>query len=382
MDFLWRLKFVFQTHRKQVSLFLHDRRTTTDLTTNFLQESDKLLYGPLDLLAPEWTVVKRALCRWCNHWFSSHASLRACCRWRTPGWRFQWSLRRGSCRWCWAYVLWEDCSRPKCLTPHSRQCTGYFSLNQPTWKMKMKNRRMKRKMRETVKSADSRVRSDTQRNAWNMDDVMRNTRADKCEKMWRVRVFCSHLLTAAVFFPFHVALSAVSRSGSIPTPRPSAACPPTGGPAHCRCCTQLGKFRKLSQKNIVSLVQSTTSLAPTRQHLGYKSSSSASPCGVSCLRVHSFHWFLPTCLIRVLRILLTCTFQSSHSLRTPDPVLSGHQRVSSRARSGSVSKWPECAWSDAALGRFVWHALLDFPQFSARLLHWWFLFFHPVSLWL
>ena len=39
----------------------------------------------------------------------------------------------------------------------SRKCTGYFSLNQPTWKMKMKIKRMKRKMRETVKSAEWRV---------------------------------------------------------------------------------------------------------------------------------------------------------------------------------------------------------------------------------
>ena len=30
-----------------------DRQTTTDLTTSFRQESDKLVYGPLDLLAPE-----------------------------------------------------------------------------------------------------------------------------------------------------------------------------------------------------------------------------------------------------------------------------------------------------------------------------------------
>ena len=157
MDFLCRLKWVFQTHRKQVSLFKHDRQTTTDLTTSFRQKSDKLVYGSLDLLAPEWTVVKRALCRWCSHWFPSHASSRACCRWRTPGWRFQWSLRSGSCRWRWAHNLWEDCCRPMCLTPHSRKCTGYFSPNQPTWKMKMKIRRMKKNMRETVKSAKWRV---------------------------------------------------------------------------------------------------------------------------------------------------------------------------------------------------------------------------------
>ena len=35
------------------SLPVLDRQTTTDLTTNFLQESDKLVYGPLVLLALE-----------------------------------------------------------------------------------------------------------------------------------------------------------------------------------------------------------------------------------------------------------------------------------------------------------------------------------------
>ena len=48
---------------------------------------------------------------------------------------------------------------------------------------------------------------------------------------------------------------------------------------------------------IVSWSQSTTSLAPTRRQHRSKSSSSASPCGVSssfsCLSVRSFHWFLP-----------------------------------------------------------------------------------------
>ena len=45
MDFLWRLQWVIQTHQKQVSLFLHDRQTTTDLTKNFLQGSGKLVFG-------------------------------------------------------------------------------------------------------------------------------------------------------------------------------------------------------------------------------------------------------------------------------------------------------------------------------------------------
>ena len=39
--------------------------------------------------APEWTVVKRALCRWWSHGTLGHADLRACRRWRTPGWMCQ-----------------------------------------------------------------------------------------------------------------------------------------------------------------------------------------------------------------------------------------------------------------------------------------------------
>ena len=64
--------------------------------------------------------------------------------------------------------LWEDCSRPKCLTPQSRKCAWDFSSNEPTWKMKMKNRRMKRKMRETVKSAEKRVEEYQDNNNNNM----------------------------------------------------------------------------------------------------------------------------------------------------------------------------------------------------------------------
>ena len=73
----------------QVSPFLHDRQTRTELATNFRQENDKLIYGPLVLLAPEWTVVKMALCRWSRHWAARHASTRTSCRWIAPGGRFQ-----------------------------------------------------------------------------------------------------------------------------------------------------------------------------------------------------------------------------------------------------------------------------------------------------
>ena len=73
----------------------------------------------------------------------------------------------------------------------------------------------------------------------------------------------------------------------------------------------------------------------------------------------------------VLKILLTRTCWSSHSLWTRGPAMWEARRGFSHARSGSVSKWPECAWGDATLARFVWHApSRDHLQFSARLLHW------------
>ena len=35
---------------------------------------------------------------------------------------------------------------------------------------------------------------------------------------------------------------------------------------------------------------------------------------LSCLNARSFHWFLPTCLLAVLKILLSCTFQDSTAI--------------------------------------------------------------------
>ena len=61
------------------------------------------------------------------------------------------------------------------------------------------------------------------------------------------------------------------------------------------------------------------------------------------LNARSFHWFPPSCLLGVLKILLTCTFQSRHSLWTRGPATREAQRGFSRARSGFVSNWPECA---------------------------------------
>ena len=180
MDFLWRLNSPNYAHW-QVSPFLRDRQTTTDLTTNFLQESDKLVYGPLVLLAPEWRVVKRALYRWCRHWSPSHAGTRAWCRLRTPGWKFHWSLRSGSRRRSWAHNLWEELCWPKGKTPHSRKRTGGLAPNRSTWKMKWKIRRMKWQMGETK----WRVRREGRREikhtgAWQMDGMTRTNTSSQC----------------------------------------------------------------------------------------------------------------------------------------------------------------------------------------------------------
>ena len=72
-DFLWHLGLVNQTDQQQVALFWHDRQTTTGWTANLRQESHMLVYGSLHLLAPVWTVVKRAPCRWCSHRTPDHA---------------------------------------------------------------------------------------------------------------------------------------------------------------------------------------------------------------------------------------------------------------------------------------------------------------------
>ena len=47
-------------------------------------------------------------------------------------------------------LLWEDRSRQRCQGPHSRVCAGYLSTT--SWKRKVKNRRMRRKMREKMDS--------------------------------------------------------------------------------------------------------------------------------------------------------------------------------------------------------------------------------------
>ena len=142
-DFLWRLEFVSQTVPQQVAPFYDRQTTTTDWTTNLRHESDKLVCGSHHLLAPGWTVVKRAPCRWWRHRSRSHSGTAA--RPRIPGCRVQWPP------WCgsrWAHNLWEGRSRQGCQGPHQRVCTG--NLPTTSWKMKLmgkkKNRLIRRKM--------------------------------------------------------------------------------------------------------------------------------------------------------------------------------------------------------------------------------------------
>ena len=148
-------------------------------------------------------------------------------------------------------------------------------------------------------------------------------------------------------FPFVVALSAVSRSGSIPIPRHNAPLLHTPW-----------TFQHMSLKSFASWGHSTSSLGHTRQQLGSKSSSSSSPCGVSShliyLNARSFHWFLPTCLLGVLKILLMCTFVSS-----PFTMDSRPSQVGGSALSLSCGFWiglQTAARGDTTSARSVWHA--------------------------
>ena len=110
-------------------------RQGTDLATNFLQKSDKLVNGPLVLLAPE----KRALCRWSRHWAPRHASTRASCRWIAPGGRFQWSLSSGNRRRDWVRNLWEGRFWPKGQTPHSAKCQWDIAPMKSPWRKRFRS---------------------------------------------------------------------------------------------------------------------------------------------------------------------------------------------------------------------------------------------------
>ena len=84
-----------------------DRRRLTGRQT-FVKESDKRVYGSLHLLAPGWTVVKRALYRWC------HASSRTVLARGFLDEQFSglWDAGR------WAHDLWEGRTRQGCQGPH------------------------------------------------------------------------------------------------------------------------------------------------------------------------------------------------------------------------------------------------------------------------
>ena len=139
----------------------------------------------------------------------------------------QWSLRSGNHRRRWTLNLREDCSRPKCLTPHSRKYAWDFSSNQPTWKMKMKIRRMKRKMRETVKSAEWRVEEYQDNNnmrmthGWCAQDTL-----NQCQvRHWNV---CCETLENATCEG--VLFTWIASSKGVRRQRPRAQWRATGGP--------------------------------------------------------------------------------------------------------------------------------------------------------
>ena len=147
----------------------------------------------LVLLALEWTVVKRALCRWCRHWSHRHASTTASCRWTAPAGKFQWSLSSGKRRRSWDW--------PMAQTPQWAKCTGDLAPNTSTWKRKRKTskfRRMKWKMRETNEECKVRIEERTDNHSRRMthgwDDAHKHlsqcrvTHHYKCtRKRWRVR---------------------------------------------------------------------------------------------------------------------------------------------------------------------------------------------------
>ena len=83
-----------------------------ELATNFLHVSDKLVFGPLVLLAPELTVVKIALSRWSHRRVPRHTSTRALylCRRIPPGRSFQQSLSCGSRQGAWPHARGQDSS--------------------------------------------------------------------------------------------------------------------------------------------------------------------------------------------------------------------------------------------------------------------------------
>ena len=133
LSFLARTKFVYGS----LSPFLCVRKRT-ELATNFLQESDKLVSGSLVLLAPEWTVVKIALFRWSHRRVPRHTSTKAPypCRQIHPGRSSQKSLSSGSRQGRWAHNLWEDGVSPWGNTPRCGKAQRLFPSALLTLEMK------------------------------------------------------------------------------------------------------------------------------------------------------------------------------------------------------------------------------------------------------
>ena len=168
-DFLWRLRSVNLTVPQRVAPF-YDRQTMTDWTTNLRHESDKLVYGSLHLLAPRWTVVKRAPCRWCTHRSQGHASSGTRTRRRIPGCTVQWSPRCGS---LWAHNLWKGRTRQECHGPLiSGSAQGFCPTT--SWKKKLMDKR-----KQTARRGKERSRGDSN----TQHERMKTTH----EMMWNVR---------------------------------------------------------------------------------------------------------------------------------------------------------------------------------------------------
>ena len=183
-----------------------DRQRLTWLQT-FFRRVISLSKAPLVLLAPEWTVVKRALCRWCSHWFSSHASSRAWCRWRTPGWRCQQSLLD--------VVVVEDVglivrgvlSAKVPTSSFAEAHRGLLSLRtDPHGRWRWRSGKWKGRWEGRWRVQNGEVRTNAAHEAWmtwcgqpSWANVMCHIEMSvvEHEKMWRLRVFCSHLPSVA-----------------------------------------------------------------------------------------------------------------------------------------------------------------------------------------
>ena len=84
--------------------------------------------------------------------------------------------------------VWEDCCRPKCLSPHSRKRTRYFSRTNPhgRWRWRSGEWKGRWERRWRVQSGESK-RGQNKHCAWGMDDVMRTNILSQCPvRHWNV----------------------------------------------------------------------------------------------------------------------------------------------------------------------------------------------------